>query len=126
LAIIDGLAFANCEKLLSIEISRSFSLKKIGPSVLRGCSALKSLFLPNGSKALPGSAFCGSGIETVTIDDGNEFLTVSEGFSRSKSMSVAIRCLIRAIQIAILASIEILGKFCSPHCKWISEVAFAK
>jgi tRNA A-37 threonylcarbamoyl transferase component Bud32 len=125
-AVLGREAFGNCEKLSSIEISQTSSLKKIGDYTFSECSALKSLFFPKCFEEFKVSAFYGSGIESVTIDEGNEFFRVSEGFILNKSQTVAIRCLSSAVQITIPAFVEILGEYCFAHCNWISDVTFAE
>jgi Ca2+-binding EF-hand superfamily protein len=86
---------------------------------------LRTAYLPKGLRELGTSAFRRSGIETITIDDGNEFFTVSERIILNKSQTVAIRCFTRVRQITIPASVEIIGEYCFSGCEWISEIAFA-
>jgi hypothetical protein len=124
-AVLGSSAFENCVKLTSIEISRTSSLREIGSNAFSGCFSLKSLFLPKCLKRFDASTFSGSAIETVTIDEENEFFAFSEGYILDKSLIVLIRSLSRAIQNAIPASVAIIDRHCFSCCAFISDIVFA-
>jgi hypothetical protein len=61
----------------------------------------------------------------VAIDERNQLLTFCDGFIQNQSRAVAIRCLSRAIQIIIHASVTIVGENCFSYWRWISGITFA-
>jgi hypothetical protein len=98
------------------------------------------------------SAFHGSGIEKVGIDEVSQFLTVAEGFFLDRLQALAIRFLthepnqfpvfpagftlgmLPALSLRLLShlihirfstSIEVIGRDCFSHCRCISGVIFA-
>ena len=73
---IGNSAFSGCSGLTSVTIPESVTT--IGDYAFRGCSGLTSLTIPNNVLSVGSSAFANSGIKELTIEDGEETMSIGE------------------------------------------------
>lgn len=70
-------AFRDCEYLEEITFEESRNELSFGDFVFSGCESLTSISLPKNATSVP--SFGGIAIETITIADGNPYLTTENG-----------------------------------------------
>jgi hypothetical protein len=63
--------FEECSSLSSLTFESESQLTEIEANVFSGCSSLQSLSIPASLKKIHGSAFAGSGIAMITVEEGN-------------------------------------------------------
>ena len=72
MAIIDDMAFTNCEGLTSVTIGTSVTC--IGESAFWDCSSLTSVTIPNSVTSIGECAFSScSGLTSVKVESGNAY-----------------------------------------------------
>ena len=70
-------AFSRCTELAEVAIPST--VEEIGLYSFGGCTALKSVVIPQSVRTVCGYAFAGSGVDSVTVEDGAEPLLVEFG-----------------------------------------------
>lgn len=92
LVYIGMYAFENCPKLSSVDIK---SCEVFGASSFAGCSSLTSLILPSDTKLLLCAAFSGCPIESLSLNNGLEFIDCA--FAETKIKEVTIPSSVKVI-----------------------------
>ena len=72
--LIGNSAFYNCSGLTSVTIGNSVT--SIGDNAFSGCIGLTSVTIPNNILSVGNSAFTNSGVKELTIEDGEETISI--------------------------------------------------
>jgi hypothetical protein len=67
-------------RLSKVTFEQDSRIARMAASVFDGCSSLRSIDIPAGLREISGLAMADSGIGSVTVDSGNQFLRMSGDF----------------------------------------------
>jgi len=104
--VIDGWAFAQCEKLASVKLPDTIT--EIGSCAFNGCTSLSEIELPVDLKIIGNTAFADCAFTEVTIPDGVESIDVS-AFASCKNLA----------DISIPASVTSIGESAFRDTAWL-------
>jgi hypothetical protein len=116
--------FSCCRSLRSVTFERPSKLTTIEQAAFWYCQSLTRLFIPVSVTAIAESAFTGSGLESIEIDDGSVSFRVVNEFL----VDFEVRSLVWVIgsveSIEIPSSIEELRPYCCRSQKRLTHVGF--
>ncbi|MDE5729269.1 MAG: leucine-rich repeat domain-containing protein [Clostridia bacterium] len=151
LTTVGNMAFANCEKLQSLEFPEG--LKYISSHVFYRCPSLKSVSFPSTVKNLGGTAgdhgtyisvfnMC-SALESITVAEGNPYYKVDNGCLIEKSTNALLSGTLNAVipkyvtsiersafmgsgieSVCIPASVAYIGRSAFSSCSKLKELTF--
>jgi hypothetical protein len=88
---IGEFCFRECQSLSDLTFEAGSAISHIGNLAFTDCWSLPSICIPAGLRQLTGLALADSGIDTVTVEAGNEFFKVRGDYV----VDFEERCLVR-------------------------------
>jgi hypothetical protein len=108
----------------SLTFESGSRLTRIESKALYLCMSLQSICLPASLESIDGSAFSGSGISQITVEEGNRHFSVSGRFLMDFEGTSIIRYFGWDKEVTVSRDVEVLGPKCFYECYYISSLTF--